>query len=140
MTTTQPLAQHPLAPRTAYAELHCYSNYTFLKGASHPEELVERCGRSTDIVRTVTAGRIDIRRGQGAHKKPAALRRGRGRRGFIVRLRDGLRPRRQKITEGIGARRLYHHFAWKTIELSGLRHGADTDLPIRPTRGHQYHQ
>ena len=42
MTTTQPLAQHPLAPRTAYAELHCYSNYTFLKGASHPEELVER--------------------------------------------------------------------------------------------------
>jgi error-prone DNA polymerase len=42
MTMTQPLAQHPLAPRTAYAELHCYSNYTFLKGASHPEELVER--------------------------------------------------------------------------------------------------
>ena len=59
-------------------------------------------------------------------------RRGRG--GFIVRVRDGLRPRRQKITEGIGARRLYHHFAWKTIELSGLRHGADADLPTRPTR------
>ena len=26
----------------AYAELHCLSNYTFLRGASHPEELVER--------------------------------------------------------------------------------------------------
>jgi len=25
-----------------YAELHCISNYTFLRGASHPEELVER--------------------------------------------------------------------------------------------------
>ncbi len=33
-------------PRTAadggYAELHCLSNFTFLRGASHPEELVER--------------------------------------------------------------------------------------------------
>ena len=25
----------------AYAELHCLSNFTFLRGASHPEELVE---------------------------------------------------------------------------------------------------
>src|SRR5512134_2880109 len=28
-----------LAP---YAELHCLSNFSFLRGASHPEELVER--------------------------------------------------------------------------------------------------
>jgi error-prone DNA polymerase len=27
---------------TAYAELHCISNFTFLRGASHPEELVKR--------------------------------------------------------------------------------------------------
>ena len=26
----------------AYAELHCISNFTFLRGASHPEELVQR--------------------------------------------------------------------------------------------------
>ena len=26
----------------AYAELHCVSNFTFLRGASHPEELLER--------------------------------------------------------------------------------------------------
>jgi error-prone DNA polymerase len=26
----------------SYAELHCISNFTFLRGASHPEELVER--------------------------------------------------------------------------------------------------
>ncbi|MGH8219767.1 MAG: PHP domain-containing protein, partial [Steroidobacteraceae bacterium] len=26
----------------AYAELHCVTNFTFLRGASHPEELVER--------------------------------------------------------------------------------------------------
>ena len=25
-----------------YAELHCRSNFSFLTGASHPEELVER--------------------------------------------------------------------------------------------------
>ena len=25
-----------------YAELHCLSNFTFLRGASHPEELVTR--------------------------------------------------------------------------------------------------
>ena len=25
-----------------YAELHCISNYSFLRGASHPEELVSR--------------------------------------------------------------------------------------------------
>jgi error-prone DNA polymerase len=30
----------PALPR--YAELHCLSNFTFLRGASHPEELVER--------------------------------------------------------------------------------------------------
>jgi error-prone DNA polymerase len=29
-------------PTPAYAELHCLSNFTFLRGASHPEELVER--------------------------------------------------------------------------------------------------
>ena len=30
--------------RGGYAELHCLSNFTFLRGASHPEELVERAG------------------------------------------------------------------------------------------------
>ncbi len=29
-------------PCPAYAELHCLSNFTFLRGASHPEELVAR--------------------------------------------------------------------------------------------------
>ncbi len=27
-----------------YAELHCLSNFSFLRGASHPEELIERAG------------------------------------------------------------------------------------------------
>ena len=26
----------------AYAELHCLSNFSFLRGASHPDELIER--------------------------------------------------------------------------------------------------
>src|ERR1700754_2032841 len=29
----------------AYAELHCHSNFSFLDGASHPEELVEEASR-----------------------------------------------------------------------------------------------
>ncbi|MCO5397952.1 error-prone DNA polymerase [Ralstonia soli] len=37
MATTTPLPRLP-----DYAELHCISNFTFLRGASHPHELVER--------------------------------------------------------------------------------------------------
>lgn len=33
------------AALAAYAELHCLSNFTFLRGASHPHELVERAHR-----------------------------------------------------------------------------------------------
>ncbi|MHB1853684.1 MAG: error-prone DNA polymerase [Acidimicrobiales bacterium] len=29
-------------PHTQYAELHCHSNFSFLDGASHPDELVDR--------------------------------------------------------------------------------------------------
>jgi error-prone DNA polymerase len=39
----------PMLPRRAggvpYAELHCHSNFSFLDGASHPEELVEEAVR-----------------------------------------------------------------------------------------------
>ena len=38
----RPAARVPAA--AAYAELHCRSNYSFLDGASHPHELVERAG------------------------------------------------------------------------------------------------
>ncbi|HEV8502403.1 MAG TPA: PHP domain-containing protein, partial [Casimicrobiaceae bacterium] len=31
-----------LAMLPAYAELHCLTAFSFLRGASHPEELVER--------------------------------------------------------------------------------------------------
>nr|CEL22299.1 DNA polymerase III alpha subunit [Kibdelosporangium sp. MJ126-NF4] len=34
-------ADHPGGERVPYAELHCHSNFSFLDGASHPEELVE---------------------------------------------------------------------------------------------------
>src|SRR4051794_19574875 len=30
---------------TPYAELHCHSNFSFLDGASHPEELAEEAAR-----------------------------------------------------------------------------------------------
>src|SRR5258707_13645550 len=32
-------------PVVPYAELHCHSNFSFLDGASHPEELVEEAAR-----------------------------------------------------------------------------------------------
>ncbi|HKS51430.1 MAG TPA: error-prone DNA polymerase [Pseudonocardiaceae bacterium] len=32
-------------PHTRYSELHCHSNFSFLDGASHPEELVEEAAR-----------------------------------------------------------------------------------------------
>jgi len=37
-----PTKEGGIAPLPAYAELHCISNFTFLRGASHPQELVER--------------------------------------------------------------------------------------------------
>ena len=39
----QPRAELPaLSPGESYAELHCKTNFSFLEGASHPDELVER--------------------------------------------------------------------------------------------------
>ncbi|HEY1571495.1 MAG TPA: error-prone DNA polymerase [Pseudonocardiaceae bacterium] len=35
----------PGGERVPYAELHCHSNFSFLDGASHPEELVEQAAR-----------------------------------------------------------------------------------------------
>ena len=35
-------ADRPAAAAGGYAELHCLSNFTFLRGASHPQELVAR--------------------------------------------------------------------------------------------------
>ncbi|GAA3538968.1 error-prone DNA polymerase [Amycolatopsis ultiminotia] len=40
-----PRSDFESAPRTAYAELHCHSNFSFLDGVSHPEELVEEAAR-----------------------------------------------------------------------------------------------
>jgi error-prone DNA polymerase len=39
------LGERPVAGRTPYAELHCHSNFSFLDGASHPEELAEEAAR-----------------------------------------------------------------------------------------------
>src|SRR5919198_408576 len=38
----RPLVRRARLRLTVYAELHCHSNYSFLEGASHPEELVAR--------------------------------------------------------------------------------------------------
>jgi error-prone DNA polymerase len=41
---TTPLLRPDLAP-VPYAELHCHSNFSFLDGASHPEQLAEEAAR-----------------------------------------------------------------------------------------------
>jgi error-prone DNA polymerase len=41
----QPPEATPAATATPYAELHCHSNFSFLDGASHPEELAEEAAR-----------------------------------------------------------------------------------------------
>ena len=38
------ISNHP-SIRTGFAELHCLSNYSFLRGASHPEELIETAAK-----------------------------------------------------------------------------------------------
>ena len=47
MQSTKPIrSRRPIAPASpAYAELHCLSNFSFQRGASQPEELVERAHR-----------------------------------------------------------------------------------------------
>ena len=42
---TSPAEREPRAGPVPYAELHCHSNFSFLDGASHPEELVEEAAR-----------------------------------------------------------------------------------------------
>src|SRR6266542_2488704 len=41
---TRPLLR-PDVPATPYAELHCHSNFSFLDGAAHPEQLAEEASR-----------------------------------------------------------------------------------------------
>src|SRR5262245_51567439 len=40
-----PSGSRPTGRATPYAELHCHSNFSFLDGASHPEELAEEAAR-----------------------------------------------------------------------------------------------
>ena len=50
-------------PRVPYAELHCHSNFSFLDGASHPEELVEEAARAGARRPRAHRPRRDLRRG-----------------------------------------------------------------------------
>ena len=40
MTHSEPLSPSTVNANQTYTELHCVSNFTFLRGASYPEELV----------------------------------------------------------------------------------------------------
>src|SRR5882724_1384742 len=43
--TKRSAAEPEGAMETVYAELHCHSSFSFLDGASHPEELAEEAAR-----------------------------------------------------------------------------------------------
>ncbi|MBM3999321.1 MAG: DNA polymerase III subunit alpha [Planctomycetes bacterium] len=63
------------AGRIAYAELHCLSNFTFLEGASHPEELVLRA-KALDYAALAVTDRNTLAGAVRAHQaaKDAGLR------------------------------------------------------------------
>jgi error-prone DNA polymerase len=73
----------------AYAELHCLSNFTFLRGASHPEELVERAAELGYAALAITdecsmAGAVRAHVAARGHGLPLVL-------GSELALADGLR-------------------------------------------------
>ena len=56
---------------TSYAELHCLSNFTFLRGASHAEELAERAHELGYAALAITdeCSMAGVVRAHGAAKK-----------------------------------------------------------------------
>ena len=72
----------------SYAELHCISNFSFLRGASHPEELVERA-LALDYTGLAITDECSFAGAARAH--------------LALRTLSGLRPERQeKENEGAG--------------------------------------
>ena len=51
----------------SYAELHCLTNFSFLRGASHPEELVERAAKLKYSALAITDELFQARRGDREH-------------------------------------------------------------------------
>ena len=76
-------------PVMAYAELHCLTNFSFLRGASHPEELVARAVELGYAALAVTdecsvAGVVRAHLAAREHKLKLIV-------GSELRLADGLR-------------------------------------------------
>ena len=66
-----------LALLPGYAELHCQSNFSFLQGASHPEELAARAelGYAALAITDECSGRRGARAHGGKEAQPAAAHR-----------------------------------------------------------------
>jgi len=76
-------------PRMDYVELHCLSNFSFLRGASHPEELVARAAELSYTALAITdecsvAGVVRAHRAAREHGLKLLV-------GSEFRLDDGLR-------------------------------------------------
>ncbi len=74
----------------SYAELHCISNFTFLRGASHPAELVQRA-KATRVCGARADRRVLARRQSSAPMPPRARRVCRSSSAASSRSTDGLR-------------------------------------------------
>ena len=67
----------PGLPYQPYAELHCHSNFSFLDGVSHPEQLAEEAARLELEALAVTDhdGLYGVVRFAEAARRPSACRR-----------------------------------------------------------------
>lgn len=91
-------------PHPAYAELHCLSNFSFQRGASQPEELVERAvalGYSALAI-TDECSVAGVVRAHGEARKP-------GSRGFKLLLGAEFRVSRAGTDSGFTVIALAHH-------------------------------
>ena len=79
----------------AYAELHCHTNFSFLDGASAPDELAERAAELglTGLAVTDHQGLYGVVRGQTAYEEAGVA----PVLGVEVELRDALVPDPERI-------------------------------------------
>ncbi|MBA2717827.1 MAG: DNA polymerase III subunit alpha, partial [Chloroflexi bacterium] len=80
---------------TAYAELHCHTNFSFLDGASAPDELAERAAELglTGLAVTDHQGLYGVVRGQAAYEEAGLL----PVLGIEVELRDAIVADRDRV-------------------------------------------
>jgi DNA polymerase III alpha subunit len=104
---------------TAYAELHCHTNFSFLDGASAPDELAERAAELglTGLAVTDHQGLYGVVRGQAAYEEAGLL----PVLGIEVELRDAIVADADRVV--VPARRAGRRGGRRTAPTEGLGGG-----------------